>query len=86
MKSQNKYLLSRRLEVLHFAKILVSKQGFTSDLIKKISKKYNLDINETEILFPEGNIDLIKFALEQLNKELEQNCKKIDLIRLVTLP
>ena len=33
-------------------------------------------------MFPEGNIDLIKFTLEQLNKELEEYCKKIDLIRL----
>ena len=41
-----------------------------------------LDINETELLFPEGNIDLIKFTLEQLNKELEEYCRKIDLIRL----
>ena len=33
-------------------------------------------------MFPEGNIDLIQFTLEQLNKELEEYCRKIDLIRL----
>ena len=42
----------------------------------------DLNINEIELLFPEGNIDFIKFTLEQLNKELEEYCKKIDLIRL----
>ena len=30
----------------------------------------------------EGNVDLIKFALEKLNSDLEDYCKKIDLIRL----
>ena len=81
-KSQNNYLLKKRLEILKFAKVFVSKKGLTQNSLKNISKKYGLDINETELLFPEGNIDLIKFTLEQLNKELEEYCKKIDLIRL----
>ena len=33
-------------------------------------------------MFPQGNIDLIKFALEQLNNDLEVYCRQIDLIRL----
>ena len=81
-KNQNNYLLKKRLEVLKFAKIFVSKKGLTKNSLENISKRYDLDINETELLFPEGNIDLIKFTLEQLNKELEEYCRKIDLIRL----
>ena len=81
-KNQNNYLLKKRLEVLKFAKIFVSEKGFSKNSLKSISKKYGLDINETELLFPEGNIDLIKFTLEQLNNELEEYCRKIDLIRL----
>ena len=81
-KSQNNYLLKKRLEVLKCAKIFVSEKGLTKNSLENISKRYGLDINETEILFPEGNIDLIKFTLEQLNKELEEYCKKIDLRRL----
>ena len=46
------------------------------------SKKYGLNSDETDLLFPQGNIDLIKFALEQLNYDLEVYCKQIDLIRL----
>ena len=82
MNSQNNYLQKKRLEVLKFAKIFVSEKGLTKNSLENISKRYGIDINETELLFPEGNIDLIKFTLEQLNKELEEYCKKIDLIRL----
>ena len=81
-KSQNNYLLKKRLEVLKFAKIFVSEKGLTKNSLENISKRYGIDINETELLFPEGNIDLIQFTLEQLNKELEEYCRKIDLIRL----
>ena len=80
--SQNNYLLKKRLALLKLAKIFISKKGLTKNSLENISKRYGIDINETELLFPEGNIDLIKFTLEQLNKELEEYCRKIDLIRL----
>ena len=81
-KSQNNYLLKKRLALLKLAKIFISKKGLTKNSLENISKIYGLDKNETELLFPEGNIDFIKFTLEQLNKELEEYCRKIDLIRL----
>ena len=81
-KNQNNYLQKKRLEVLKFAKIFVSKKGLSKNTLESISKKYGLDANETELLFPEGNIDFIKFTLDQLNNELEEYCRKIDLIRL----
>jgi len=80
--SQNNYLLKKRLKVLNFAKVSVSEKGLNQNSLENISKKYDLDINEIDLLFPEGNIDLIKFALERLNNELEEYCRKIDLIRL----
>ena len=79
---QNKYLLSKRLEILKLAKIIVPKYGLKSDTIKIISQTYKLDENETTLLFPAGINDLIKFALNQLNITLEEYCAKIDLIRL----
>ena len=81
-KNQNNYLLKKRLEILKFAKVFVSEKGLTHNILEKISKKYGLDINESELLFPEGNNELIKFTLEQLNNELEEYCRQIDLIRL----
>ena len=81
-KSQNNYLLKKRQEVLKFAKAFVAEQGLTKNSLENISKKYGLNIDETDLLFPQGNIDLIKFALEQLNNDLEVYCRQIDLIRL----
>ena len=81
-KSQNNYLLKKRQVVLRFAKEFVSENGLTNDCLESISKKYGLNTDETDLLFPQGNIDLIKFALEQLNNDLEVYCRQIDLIRL----
>ena len=81
-KSQNNYLLKKRQVVLRFAKEFVSENGLTKNCLENISKKYGLNTDETNLLFPQGNIDLIKFALEQLNDDLEIYCKQIDLIRL----
>ena len=81
-KSQNNYLLKKRQVVLRFAKEFISENGLTKNCLENISKKYGLNTDETDVLFPQGNIDLIKFALEQLNNDLEVYCKQIDLIRL----
>ncbi len=81
-KTQNNYLFKKRLKVLSLAKTFVLEKGLNLQTLTNLSNKYKLDLNEIELLFPEGNNDLIKFALEQLNRELEENCKKIDLIRL----
>ena len=81
-KSQNNYLLKKRQVVLRFAKEFVSEKGLTKNCLENISKNYGLNIDETDLLFPQGNIDLIKFALEQLNNDLEVYCRQIDLIRL----
>ena len=61
---QNNYLLKKRLEVLNFAKASVLEEGLNHNSLKKISKKYDLDINEIDLLFPEGNIDLIQFSIQ----------------------
>lgn len=82
MKRQNKYLLNKRLKVLNFAKKIISEKGLNSQTFINIANIYSFDLDEIYILFPEGNNDLIIFALEQLNNELDLYCKKIDLIRL----
>ncbi len=82
MVIQNKYLTNKRLEVLKFAKTSISKKGLNSQTLQHLCEENNLNINETQLLFPRGNKDLIKFTLEQLNKDLSEYCKKIDLIRL----
>ncbi len=82
MMHQNNFLLKKRLVVLKHAKPFITKNGLDKNSLRKISKKHGLVSDEVDLLFPEGNVDLIKFSLKQLNSELEKYCKKIDLIRL----
>tara|TARA_X000000368_G_C22935010_1_gene669484 strand:+ start:357 stop:1025 length:669 start_codon:yes stop_codon:yes gene_type:complete len=82
MNNNNKFLLKKRLVILKFAKKVISKNGINNDIFKIISSNHGLKINEIELLFPEGESDLIKFALDQLNEQLEVYCKNLDLIRL----
>ncbi len=82
MKKANKILYNRRLKILKYAKTIIADHGLTSNTFKKISYESKIEINEIELLFPEGRSDLIQFILDELNKNLEEYCKKIDLIRL----
>ena len=82
MKSQNRYLNSKRLKILKFAKPIITEEGLNSDTFQIIASKHNLNINEINLLFPDGNKDLINYSLEQLNTDLQEYCKSIDLIRL----
>ena len=75
-------LKNKRLKILKFAKSIVAENGLTSKTLNNISKKYDLDIHEINLLFPNGKNDLLQFSLDQLNIELENYCKKLDLIRL----
>ena len=82
MKTQNKYLNNKRLKILKLAKLIIAEEGLNSNTFETISLKYNLNINEINLLFPDGNKDLLEYSLDQLNIELQEYCKSIDLIRL----
>ena len=82
MKTHNKYLNSKRLKILKFAKLIIAEEGLNLDTFKTIASKHNLNINEINLLFPDGNKDLINYSLEQLNIDLQEFCKSIDIIRL----
>ena len=81
-KTQNNYLKSKRLNILKLAKDIIAKDGLTSNTFETIASKHKLNISEINLLFPDGKMDLLKYSLEQLNIELEEYCKSIDLIRL----
>ena len=82
MKTQNKYLNNKRLKILKLAKLIIAEEGLNSNTFETISLKYNFNINEINLLFPDGNKDLLEYSLDQLNIELQEYCKSIDLIRL----
>ena len=81
-KTHNNYLNAKRLNILKLAKDIIAEEGFTSNTFETIASKHKLNINEINLLFPNGNMDLLKYSLEQLNIELQESCQSIDLIRL----
>ena len=81
MKNENNYMHNKRLEVLKFSKTIIAKHGLSSQTLELISKENGLNINEIELLFPDGKASLVKFSIKQLNKELEKKCLEMDLIR-----
>ena len=58
MKTHNKYLNSKRLKILKFAKLIIAEEGLNLDTFQTIASKHNLNINEINLLFPDGNKDL----------------------------
>ena len=82
MKTQNKYLNNKRLKILKLAKLIIADEGLNSNTFETIALKHDLNINEINLLFPDGNKDLLEYSLDQLNIELQEYCKSIDLIRL----
>ena len=82
MKTQNKYLNNKRLKILKLAKPVIAEEGLNSNTFETIALKHTLNINEINLLFPDGNKDLLEYSLDQLNIELQEYCKSIDLIRL----
>ena len=81
-KTHNNYLNSKRLNILKLAKDIIAEEGLTFNTFETIATKHKLNISEITLLFPDGNMDLLKYSLEQLNIELQEYCQSIDLIRL----
>lgn len=81
-KTHNNYLNAKRLNILKLAKDIIAEEGLNSNTFDTIASKHKLNISEINLLFPDGNMDLLKYSLEQLNIELQEYCQSIDLIRL----
>ena len=81
-KTHNNYLNDKRLNILKLAKDIIAEEGLTFNTFETIASKHKLNISEINLLFPDGNMDLLKYSLEQLNIELQEYCQSIDLIRL----
>ena len=81
-KTHNNYLNAKRLNILKLAKDIIAEEGLNSNTFEIVASKHKLNISEINLLFPDGNMDLLKYSLEQLNIELQEYCQSIDLIRL----
>ena len=69
-------------EIFQESKSFASKNGWSNNIFKDISKKMNLNYFEIRALFPEGYVTLLNMYLNEINQKMVKESKNIDLIRL----
>ncbi len=74
-KTENK----KKEDILIKAKKIVSIEGWSSEIFLKLQKQ-NIEKNDLFYFFPDGNKDLLEYALKNINEKLEYKLKKINLI------
>ena len=80
MKKNKLYLVKK--QILEEAKKIIIDEGWNDKLFHSISKKNKFKFQEIRLLFPNGYLDLLKFYLEELNLEMIQYTKKLDLNKM----
>ena len=80
MKKNKLYLIKK--EILEEAKKIIIDKGWNSKLFYLISKRNKFKLQEINLLFPNGYLDLLKFYLEELNFEMINYTKKLDLNKM----
>ncbi len=81
IKKENNFEFKKKLKILQFIKIIVSSDGWSQNITKKLINK-NINSEELAYYFPNGNEDMLKFSLEEINQSLETNISKINIINL----
>ena len=80
MKKNKLYLVKK--QILEEAKKIVKDNGWNDKLFYLISKNNKFKPQEIRLLFPNGYLDLLKFYLEELNLEMIDYTKKLDLKKM----
>ena len=76
------HLHKNKTNILNLSKKIIEQNGWNTLLFKKISAQSDININDLTVLFPDGYIEMLKFALDQTNLELVNKCKKINLSKI----
>ncbi len=78
-KKENNSNYKKKLIVLESVKKIVREEGWSKNVLKKL---INNKLSSTDLvyLFPNGYLDLLKLALNEINNKLEDKIKKINII------
>ena len=79
----NKNLEKKRKNILIFVKKIIPKVGWNEQIYSEISKRHKIPKNEIYALFP-NFIDILKYYLEDLDIEMNENVKKLKINNLKT--
>ena len=80
----NKNLNLAKIKILSLSKNYISENGWNDNLLDLILKKSKLNKAEIKTIFPAGYISLLEFYLNELNKKMILESKKINLSKLKT--
>ncbi len=78
-KKESNLKTKKKFNILENAKKIVRKDGWSKNIIKKLIDN-NISSTELTYLFPNGYMDLLTLALNEINDKLENKLKKINII------
>ena len=78
-KSKSSLNYKKKLSILKDAKDYVRKEGWSKNLLKKLVRN-KVTSSEITYLFPNGYLDLLDLALQELNELVEIKVKKTNII------
>ncbi len=76
---ENNINFKKKIEILKISKKIVIEEGWSKNLSKKLIEN-KIKSTDLTYLFPNGYIDILNFALSQVNEALEKKIKKINII------
>lgn len=76
---ENNINFKKKIEILKISKKIVIEEGWSKNLSKKLIEN-KIKSTDLAYLFPNGYIDILNFALSQVNEALEKKIKKINII------
>ena len=76
---ENNINFKKKIEILKISKKIVIEEGWSKNLSKKLIEN-KIKSTDLAYLFPNGYIDILNFALSQVNEALKKQIKKINII------
>ena len=76
---ENNINFKKKIEILKISKKIVIEEGWSKNLSKKLIEN-KIKSTDLTYLFPNGYMDILNFALSQVNEALEKKIKKINII------
>ena len=76
---ENNINFKKKIEIFKISKKKVIEEGWSKNLSKKLIEN-KIKSTDLTYLFPNGYIDILNFALSQVNEALEKKIKKINII------
>lgn len=79
---KNHKINKKRIEIINLSKDLIIKYGWNDLLFQRIKEHKKINVQELEVLFPNGYKEMIRFFFDNLNQELKYKFINDDFSRI----